>query len=301
MSPTRSAALIALLSVAYCLPIAVMAGDTKDPWWAPRMRAKETVASNPSKASADEKPAPVQAPTSTAPSPATPAAPVPAPAPVAATTSPSAAPAAAAAAVPTPATPPHPAPNLPDTTLKATMDLVRKSPVGTEPNAVAYLDLMAAGKASAAQVNDFAAYIAKRGMPRVAISFQQYALRLEPQNPTLWKNLGTMQRTTRALTDAAASFNKAITLNAIDALAHYNLGAVYDAEGNYDAAIEEYRRALVLEPDLADPRKNPQVVNNENLLAVQLKIYHDQAGSIGLPLLQIQKPAAGAKAPAEKP
>jgi tetratricopeptide (TPR) repeat protein len=190
---------------------------------------------------------------------------------------------------------------LPDPPLQNTIDLVRRSPVGKEPNAVAYLDLMSAGKASAAEVNDFAAYIAKRGMPKVAISFQQYALRLDPENAILWQNLGTIQRTTGALGPAATSFKKAIAINPISALAHYNLGAVYDAQGSYDDAIEEYRRALVLEPDLADPRKNPQVVNNENLLAVKLQIYHDRAGSLGLPLLQLQKPSPPPKTASDKP
>jgi tetratricopeptide (TPR) repeat protein len=200
----------------------------------------------------------------------------------------------------TPAAAP-PAPVLPDPTLQNTIALVRRSPVGKEPNAVAYLDLMSAGQASAAQVNDFAAYIAKRGMPKVAISFQQYALRLDPENAILWQNLGTIQRTTGALGPAATSFKKAIAINPIGALAHYNLGAVYDAQGSYDDALEEYRRALVLEPDLADPRKNPQVVNNENLLAVKLQIYHDQAGSLGLPLLQLQKPSPPPKTAPDNP
>jgi tetratricopeptide (TPR) repeat protein len=216
------------------------------------------------------------------------------------------------ATVPAPSTPPStaadatpvPAPAalvVPDPALQNTIELVRRSPVGKEPNAIAYLDLMTAGHASAAQVNDFAAYIAKRGMPKVAISFQQYALRLDPENAILWQNLGTIQRTTGALGPAATSFKKAITINPISALAHYNLGAVYDAQGSYDDAIEEYRRALVLEPDLADPRKNPQVVNNDNLLAVKLHIYHDQAGSLGLPLLQLQKPAPPPKTASVKP
>jgi tetratricopeptide (TPR) repeat protein len=189
---------------------------------------------------------------------------------------------------------------LPDAALERTIDLVRKSRIGNEPNSVAYLDLMLAGKASAAEVNDFAVYIAKRGMPKVALSFQAYALRLEPDNAILWQNQGTIQRTIGAWGPAATSFEKAIALDPISALSHYNLGAVYDAQGHYDNAIEEYRRALVLDPGLADPRKNPQVVNNENLLAVKLQIYHDQAGSLGLPLLQLTKPAAPAKPAADK-
>jgi tetratricopeptide (TPR) repeat protein len=179
--------------------------------------------------------------------------------------------------------------------------VVRSGPIGAEPNAVAYLDLIGAGRATAAQVNDFAAYLAKRGMPKVAVSLQEYALRLDPTSATLWANLGTILRTNGSLGPAASAYKKAIEIDPANALAHYNLGAVYDADKRYDAAIEEYRRALVLDPDLADPRKNPQVVNNDNLLAVKLQIYSHQAGSLGLPLLQMQKNATPAKPEPAKP
>ena len=49
----------------------------------------------------------------------------------------------------------------------------------------------------------------------------------------------------------------------------------------------------MLDPDLGDARKNPQVVNNDHLLAVKLQIYQNQAGAFGLPLIQMQKPEPG--------
>lgn len=181
------------------------------------------------------------------------------------------------------------APVMPDSTLLKTIDQVRKTPIGSEPNAITYLDLISNGRASAAQVNDLAAYLAKRGMPRIALTFQDYAVKLDETDPTLWMNLGTIRRTIGSLGPAASAFKNAIALDAANAMAHYNLGAVYDADKRYDDAVEEYRRALVLDPELADPRKNPQVVNNDRLLAVKLQIYNEQAGSLGLPLLQKQK------------
>jgi len=264
MRHVSSLATVLAVGIIVLTPAPAAAGDSADPWWAPRLRSKDTVDGG-SQGKSDDLTA--------GPAPAEPASP-PAPAPT--------------------------APILPDSSLKNTMTLVRKSPIGSDPNVIAYLDLMSTGQASGAQVNDFAAYVAKRGMPKVAISFQQYALRLQPQNATLWLNLGTLQRTTGAFNSAETSFKKAITIDPINALAHYNLGAVYDAQGDYDDAIEEYRRALVLDPGLADPRKNPQVVNNENLLAVELEIYHSQAGALGLPLLQMQKTSPPAKAAADK-
>ncbi len=265
MRHVSSLATVLAVAIIALTPSPASAGDGTDPWWSPRLRAKDTVDGG---------------------SPVKPDDP---------TTEPS---------LSEPGSPPPPAPIpsiLPDKSLTKTMALVRKSAIGSEPNVIAYLDLMSAGHASGAQVNDFAAYVAKRGMPQVALSFQQYALSLEPQNTTLWQNLGTIQRTTGALSSAATSFKKAISIDPINALAHYNLGAVYDAQGNYDDAIEEYRRALVLDPGLADPRKNPQVVNNENLLAVELKIYASEAGALGLPLLQLQKPAPPPKPAEDKP
>lgn len=275
MRHVPSLATILAAALVASIPAPAVAGDTSEPWWTPRIRAKDAAGS-----AAQTKPEdPTTAPLPQGPEPAAPAPAAPAPAP----------------------SPAPPALILPDTSLTNTIALVRKSAIGGEPNVGAYLDLMTAGKAKAAQVNDFAAYVAKRGMPKVALSFQQYALRLEPQNTTLWMNLGTIQRTTLDFGPAATSFKKAITFDPINALAHYNLGAVYDAQGHYDDAIEEYRRALVLDPGLSDPRKNPQVVNNENLLAVQLEIYHSQSASLGLPLLQVQKPAAAPKAAGDKP
>jgi hypothetical protein len=190
-----------------------------------------------------------------------------------------------------PASPaPVPPPVMPDEALLKAIDTLRNTAIGKEPNSVAYLDRIATGRASAPQVNDFAAYLAKRGMPKAALAFQEYAVRMQPADATLWLNLGTIRRTNRSNGPAVTAYKKAIELDPGNALAHYNLGAVYDAEKHYDDAIEEYRRALVLDPELADPRKNPQVVNNDNLLAVRLELYRNQAGSLGLPLLQMQKP-----------
>lgn len=265
MTHFSSMATLLAITVIALNPVPATAGNSADAWWAPRLRSKETVTSGSRSQQEDLTTVPA------------PSAPEPTPPPATTTAF------------------------MPDTSLKNTIALVRKSPIGSEPNANAYLDLMSVGQASAAQVNDFAAYVAKRGMPKVAISFQQYALRLDPLNTTLWQNLGTLQRTTGAFNSAATSFKKAISIDPINALAHYNLGAVYDAEGQYDDAVEEYRRALVLDPSLADPRKNPQVVNNENLLAVELEIYRSRAGSLGLPLLQLQKPPARSKTATDKP
>jgi tetratricopeptide (TPR) repeat protein len=286
----RIGTVIALSAITWATP-PVTAGDGS-PWWVPRLRDKQVAATDTDTpatgAPANKTAAPVQTETAVPPS-STPAA-----ATTAATT--------AAVATTVDAAPPvaevPPPPPLPNSTLMKTIQRLRAGSVGQEPNSAAYLNLIEAGKASPAEVNDFAAYLAKRGAVPIALQFQQYGVTLAPKDATLWLNLGTIQRTLGNLGSSADAFQKSISLDPNNGLAHYNLGTVYDAQKNYDDAIEEYRRALVIQPDLADPRKNPQVVNNDNMLAVRLKLYSNQAGSMGLPLIQLQKPATAAKDPA---
>ena len=262
---TTLAASAAIAAAAFLfLPApAAWADDGRSSWWVPKIRSKNAAPEQPPR-SQDE------IPNNAAPTPPSPAA---------------AAPAVAAV--------------LPDSSLLKITRHLKEGPVGKDQNALAYLNLIEAGKASPAQVNDFAAYLAKRGMPRIALAYQQYAVRLSPGDPTLLLNLGTLHQTLHETGAAESAFQKCIDLDPNHALAHYNLGSVYDSKKQYDDAIEEYRRALVLDPSLGDPRRNPQVVNNEHLMAVKLEIYANQAGALGLPLKQMQ-PDAAAK-PAAKP
>lgn len=250
-------------------------------WWVPKLREKEVAKSDAEKAASEAPTVPAQQP--------------PAPDKNAAAGT------AAVVAATSTALGRHPSGSL-----VKTCKHLAAGPLASEPNSLAYLHLIETGTATGAQVNDFANYLAKRGMPRVALQFQEYATELSPNDPTTWLNLGTIQRSIGELGSAAGSFKHAISIDATNGLAHYNLGSVYDADHKYDDAIEEYRRALILDPTLADPRKNPQVVNNENLLAVQLSIYSNKSSALGLPLLQMQpaakpKPAAPAAATAAPP
>ena len=72
------------------------------------------------------------------------------------------------------------------------------------------------------------------------------------------------------------------------AFAHYNLSAVYRKARRYDEAVEALRRSLVLEPKLGDPTINPQAAINPLMVPVKLQLYQTQAGSLALPLQDIE-------------
>lgn len=169
--------------------------------------------------------------------------------------------------------------------LEGPIGKIRRSTLGADPAVTTYLDRIERGEASAAQLNDFAGFLLRRGVPNVAAPFQKAATELAPDQPALWVNLGTIEQARGKSGAASSAYKKAIDLDPTNGMAYYGLGVVADSGGNYDDAIEYYRRALLIEPNLADPKVNPQVVNNERMLAVQLLLARDKAGALSLPLL----------------
>ena len=99
--------------------------------------------------------------------------------------------------------------------------------------------------------------------------------------------MGTLQQRAEDHSAAAKSFANTIKLDPANALAHYNLGVSLNEMNEYDEAIEEFKLALTLDPELADPEKNPQVINNNLLLPVQLEIYKRNQGTTGIQLMPV--------------
>ena len=262
----RRGALAAAFLVVFAAP--ALADSAGKKGWFNRLRGTETEAKPEAQAQG-------QAPPAT-PAPATTAAP-----PAAAET---VAPAAVAAPVPEPTA-----------GLGKTVARLRVSPLGKDAQALPYLDLIERGAATPPQLNDFAAYVAYRGLVGQAVEIQKAAVKLDSSKPTYWVNLGTMHRALRNFGDSESAFRHALDLDPANALAYYNLGTVLDAKEDYDGAVEAYRRALILDPKLGDPRVNPQVVGNERMLVVKLLISQTQSGALALPLLTVQDKAAPKK------
>jgi tetratricopeptide (TPR) repeat protein len=164
---------------------------------------------------------------------------------------------------------------------------VRATRLGQDPTVQVYLDLIDRQGASAGQLAAFGNFLAENGLGHDALQYYDIALNLEPKDPLLWTNVGTLYRQVGDSSAALSAYNRALSLDPNNALAHYNVGAVLDAQGKYEESIEEYKLALHLDPMLGDPAYNPQAANNQRLLAVKLLLYHEQVGSLGLPLADV--------------
>jgi len=166
-------------------------------------------------------------------------------------------------------------------------EIIRDMEMGKDPSVAGYIDLIELGEASPQQIAAFGSFLSQNGMNRVALSYYDLAVSLEQEDPLLWMNLGTILRQIGELSEAAKAYSEALALAPNNAFAHYNLGAVLDGLGKYEDCLEEYRIALTLDPSLADPAINPQIANNERLLAVKLTLYRENVGTLGLPLVDL--------------
>jgi len=80
----------------------------------------------------------------------------------------------------------------------------------------------------------------------------QRAVRLEPKNATLRRNLGNALLAAKQLEQAAQCYRLARTLDPTDIWAHHNLGLAYAGQQNWPEAIAAFRAALKLAPDQPD-------------------------------------------------
>jgi len=171
--------------------------------------------------------------------------------------------------------------------LARVQETVRRSAVGQDPTVQIYLDRIDREEATPHELAAFGNFLSDSGLTREALEYYRAALSTERKDPLLWLNLGTLHRKLGEASPALAAYSRTLSLDSNNALAHYNVGVILDSQGKYEDAIEAYTVALTLDPSLGDPTVNPKAANNERLLAVKLRLYQQQAGTLGTPLVNI--------------
>jgi tetratricopeptide (TPR) repeat protein len=170
-----------------------------------------------------------------------------------------------------------------------TQGMLRKTQAATNPEVRQYMELVDSGLADANDLESFGNFLAERGLLELAVVYSKEALGFDPDNAHYWTNLGTIQRQMGDNSSAISSYKKAIAIDPGMAIAQYNLGAAYDAKNDYDKALEQFVIAFTIDPTLADPKVNPQVVNNLLLPAASLLLYKRRAGNQTLPLIDVDE------------
>src|SRR5208283_5428753 len=90
------------------------------------------------------------------------------------------------------------------------------------------------------------------GQPNLAVAEYREAIRLKPDDANAHTNLANVLAESGKLGNAIAEFTEAIRLDPGDVEAYTGLGNAHVESGQLDAAITEYRAAIRLKPDDAD-------------------------------------------------
>ena len=98
------------------------------------------------------------------------------------------------------------------------------------------------------------------GRPKEAIPLLEEAVEVEVDNAMIWMNLGaaylgnpilaTVEKQERAI----GAFRRALALQPGMPNANYNLGLIFRDQGNWAAALDEFRQALDINPGDRDAR-----------------------------------------------
>jgi len=137
--------------------------------------------------------------------------------------------------------------------------------------------------------NDLGNLLALAGDDAGAEEAYRHAIELDPASATAHYNLGRLLLDRGQRRPAKRELKRALDLDPTNAAALYFLGTVYDAQGLDGRARRYYAQAFALDPALADPAKNPQVLDNRQALAAQVLSWHDEAA--GGPARQYEEAA----------
>ena len=102
---------------------------------------------------------------------------------------------------------------------------------------------------TAASLNDSGIALTEANLPNDAIPVFQKALRIEPENPLLWLNLGIAQQKTGEYQEALLSYQKAACIDNSLSDAWGSMGLIYYELQQFDSAEQYYKTALEQDPD----------------------------------------------------
>ncbi len=116
------------------------------------------------------------------------------------------------------------------------------------------------------------------------------AIELDGENAAAHFNLGLLLQRREDRRAALKQFKRVIELEPRNAWAHYQAGTIYDHWGLELPARRAYAKALALDPALANPEVNPNLLDNEHATSAMLYSYRHYRDEL-LPEKKFEEPA----------
>jgi hypothetical protein len=177
---------------------------------------------------------------------------------------------------------------------------------------LAYLDRERNGTASSRDLTELGVLLVGKGFPEDAEDYFEKALKLDKKNVDAAYRLGLVRQRMGKNFRAGRAYRKVIKLRPGYAPARFMLALVEERSGRRSRAIYDYAKAYKHMPELADPAKNPLVLDSHLQAEAQLLRYRREIGANTLKVTAIdpaeirlmmevrpQPPAPPAAAPAE--
>lgn len=159
------------------------------------------------------------------------------------------------------------------------MLVAAKAPAQSPPNLSRALDaqrsIVASNPSDAQAHNDLGNLLLLAHEQAQAEVAYRRALELDPSITSARYNLGLLLQQQGALRAALDELQRVREEAPGNAWAHYQIGAIQEAFGNGDRAIKSYARAFALDPQLAFPEVNPQVIDNSHLTQALIVAYRE--------------------------
>ncbi len=121
--------------------------------------------------------------------------------------------------------------------------------------------------------NDFGNLLAARRFPREAREQYEMAMKLDRHYFLAPYNLGLLYETQGEIGRAITAYEKSVDRNRGFPPSRFRLGRLYERRGWQGRAIAQYARALQIDPGMRDPKRNPLIVETRLLDRVSLENY----------------------------
>ncbi|HEY3202429.1 MAG TPA: tetratricopeptide repeat protein [Thermoanaerobaculia bacterium] len=121
--------------------------------------------------------------------------------------------------------------------------------------------------------NDFGNLLAARKFPKEAAEQYEIALKLDKANFVSAYNLGLLRETEGKVVAAISAYKRSIGRKPGFPQSHFRLGRIYEHKGERGAAVREYAKAMRIDPEMRDPKRNPLAVDSELIYQASLENY----------------------------
>jgi hypothetical protein len=140
---------------------------------------------------------------------------------------------------------------------------------------LAYFELAKAGKATSRDLAELGVLLLDKGFPDDAEHYLRQALKVDKHNFEAAYRLGLVLQRMGRDKDAVRQYRSVVKQRPGHAYARFMLALAEERSGRHRAAIKDYAKAYRFQPELADPARNPLVLDSDLQTQAGLLHYRD--------------------------